>query len=63
MFDWDDVDMDELIAIRDDAALYLEKTNYIPAHLFNKTKKLLSDYREQATAKQPEPTPQPNSPL
>jgi len=47
MFDWDEVNMDEMLAIRDDAAAYLEKTNYIPASMFNKTKKLLTDYRKQ----------------
>lgn len=58
MFDWDEVDMDEILSIRDNAALYLEKTNYIPADLFNKTKKLLADYRRQAVTKQPETKPQ-----
>lgn len=45
MLDWDDVDMDEILEIRDDAAAYLEKTNYIPARVFSKTEKLLSEYR------------------
>lgn len=45
MFDWDDVDMNELITIRDDAATHLEETNYIPASIFSKTQKLLNDYR------------------
>ena len=47
MFDWDEVNMDELLKIRDDAAVYLEQTDYIPAAMFAKTKKLLTDYRER----------------
>ncbi|NOQ90097.1 MAG: ABC transporter substrate-binding protein [Gammaproteobacteria bacterium] len=46
MFDWDDVDMDEMLSIRDDAAKYLEKTGYIPAKMFDTTKKILTDYRK-----------------
>lgn len=45
MFDWDEVDMDEILKIRDNAALYLEQTDYIPAEMFAKTKKMLTDYR------------------
>ncbi len=45
MFNWDEVNMDEMLTIRDDAANYLEQTNYIPASLFAKTKKMLTDYR------------------
>ena len=47
MFDWDEVDMDEMLTIRDDAAAYLEKTGYIPSSIFRKTEKLLTDYRKQ----------------
>jgi len=47
MLDWDEVDMAEMLRMRDDAAAYLEQTNYIPASMFAKTKKMLSDYREQ----------------
>ena len=47
MLDWDEVDMNEMLKMRDDAAAYLEKTDYIPASMFAKTKKLLSDYRDQ----------------
>ncbi len=47
MLNWDEVNMDELLAIRDGAAAYLEKTDYIPANIFTKTEKLLSDYRHQ----------------
>lgn len=47
MFDWDEVDMDEILAIRDNAASYLEQTDYIPASVFAKTEKLLADYRNR----------------
>jgi hypothetical protein len=47
MFDWDDVNMEEMLAIRDHAADYLEQTNYIPAKMFDTTKKFLADYRKQ----------------
>ena len=47
MFDWHEVDMDELLKIRDDAAAYLEQTDYIPASMFAKTKNLLMDYRKR----------------
>jgi len=50
MLDWDDVDMDEILAIRNDAAAYLEKTNYIPASIFTRTDKLLVDYRSQSVS-------------
>ena len=47
MFDWDEVNMDEILAIRDDAATYLEQTDYIPAIMFARTTKLLTDYRDR----------------
>jgi TRAP-type C4-dicarboxylate transport system substrate-binding protein len=47
MLDWDDVDMNEILAIRNDAAAYLEKTNYIPASIFSRTEKMLAVYRNQ----------------
>ncbi len=47
MFDWDEVDMEELLKIRDDAALYLEQTDYIPASIFAKTRKMLNEYRQR----------------
>jgi len=47
MFDWDEVNMDEILAIRDNAAAYLEQTDYIPASVFAKTEKLLAEYRNQ----------------
>ncbi len=46
MLDWHEVNMDEILAIRDNAAAYLEQTNYIPASIFARTKKLLADYRK-----------------
>ena len=56
MLDWDEVDMNEMLTMRDDAAAYLEKSDYIPASMFAKTKKMLSDYRDQKDA-QPEDQP------
>jgi TRAP-type transport system periplasmic protein len=47
MLDWDDVDMDEMLKIRDDAAAYLEETDYIPASMFTKTKNMLAQYRDK----------------
>jgi TRAP-type C4-dicarboxylate transport system substrate-binding protein len=47
MFGWDEVNMDEILAIRDSAASYLEQTDYIPAEMFARTEKLLADYRDQ----------------
>jgi len=49
MFDWDEVNMEEILAIRDNAASYLEQTDYIPASMFDMTKKILADYRKQET--------------
>ncbi len=49
MLDWDEVNMDELLTIRNDAATYLEQTNYIPASIFAKTEKILTDYRKQVS--------------
>ena len=46
-WDWDTVDMDEFISIRDDAAAHLIKTNYIPEAFFDKTRMYLDDYRKQ----------------
>ncbi len=45
MFDWDEVNMDEILAIRDDAATYLEQTDYNTSVMFARTTKLLTDYR------------------
>jgi TRAP-type C4-dicarboxylate transport system substrate-binding protein len=51
MFDWDDVDMEEILSIRDKAAVHLEKSGYIPADVFAKTEQMLSAYRNR-----PEPS-------
>lgn len=56
MLDWDDVDMDEVLAIRNDAAAYLEKTDYIPASIFATTETMLNEYRSQSQDK-PEQAP------
>jgi TRAP-type transport system periplasmic protein len=45
MWGWDDVNMDELINIRDKAAKHLENTGYIPAKDFDRARKLLNEYR------------------
>ena len=61
MFDWDEVDMDEILAIRNDAASYLEQTDYIPAVMFARTTKLLTEYRDLHGAQsndEPEPEPE-----
>jgi len=50
MFDWKDVNMDEILEIRDQAANYLEQTNYIPLSVFSKTRKLLADYRKKTAS-------------
>ncbi len=60
MFDWNEANMKELLQIRDDAALYLEETNYIPASIFAQTEKLLTTYRLQKANKL-EVSPQKNS--
>ena len=60
MFDWDEVDMDEMLTIRDNAASYLEQTNYIPASIFARTKKMLADYRNLSASQLNEkPAPDP----
>jgi len=64
MLDWEDVDMDEILEIRDNAAAHLEKTNYIPISTFNKVERILTEYRSQRDessnseeGQQPEPLP------
>jgi TRAP-type C4-dicarboxylate transport system substrate-binding protein len=47
MFDWSDANMDELLEIRDQAAKYLEKTNYIPAETFSRAQQHVEDFRAQ----------------
>jgi len=46
-WDWDTVNMDEFIAIRDKAANQLIKTNYFPQDFFDKTRAHLKAYRQQ----------------
>jgi TRAP-type C4-dicarboxylate transport system substrate-binding protein len=50
MFDWDEVNMDEILAIRDSAAAYLEQTSYIPAEIFARTEKMLTEYRNRTAS-------------
>ena len=47
MYDWEDVNMQEMLEIRDLAAKHLEDTHYIPAATFAKAQKLVTDFREQ----------------
>ena len=51
MLNWDEVDMDEILEIRDNAASYLEQTHYIPADLFSRTRKILAEYRSNQQLK------------
>ncbi len=60
MLDWDDVDMVEILNIRNDAATHLEQTGYIPASIFARTIKMLTDYRHLSANqanKEPDKTP------
>jgi TRAP-type C4-dicarboxylate transport system substrate-binding protein len=47
MLNWEDVNMAEILAIRDNAAAYLEETNYIPASTFDRAEKILTEYRSR----------------
>ncbi len=47
LWDWDEINLDEFIDIRDNAAKHLIKTNNFPEDFFNKTRSHLSDYRKQ----------------
>ncbi len=47
LWDWDEINLNEFISIRDNAAKHLIKTNYFPADFFNKTRSHLNDYRKQ----------------
>ena len=47
MFDWSDVNMNDMLEIRDLAARHLEETNYIPAATFARAQRLVTDFREQ----------------
>lgn len=45
MWSWDEIDQKELFDLRDKAAAHLEKTGYIPKNYFDRTRKLLEEYR------------------
>ena len=47
LWDWDEINLNEFISIRDNAAKHLIKTNYFPEDFFNKTRSYLNDYRKQ----------------
>jgi len=51
MFDWSDADMDEMLAIRDQAAKHLERSGYIPAKIFTRAQQLVEDFRAQQGGK------------
>jgi len=57
MWGWDDVNMDELIDIRDKAAKHLENTGYIPAKDFERARKLLTEFRHSHTRADGDVTP------
>ena len=59
MWAWDDAEMEELLRIRNDAAAYLQKSNYIPADIFNKTEQLLTEYRQREKKSEAEPATAP----
>jgi len=47
LWDWDEVNMDEFIEIRDKAAAHLVETDYIPKAFYDKTRFHLNEYRNQ----------------
>jgi len=47
MLGWKEVNMKEILRIRNQAAAYLEQSDYIPASMFTRTKNLLADYRKK----------------
>jgi len=51
LWDWDEINLDEFIDIRDRAGAYLEKTHYIPKAFFDKTRFHLDAFRSQQTPK------------
>lgn len=63
MLDWDDVNMDEVLEIRNKAAAYLEESNYIPAETFNTTQKILAEYRNRPAPKSDSESGQQASPV
>lgn len=50
LWDWNQTDLKQLYNIRDRAAAYLVKTDYISADFFNRARQLVSDYRSQHPA-------------
>ncbi|PCJ83396.1 MAG: hypothetical protein COA54_15505 [Thiotrichaceae bacterium] len=53
LWDWDEVNMEEFIDIRDKAAAHLIKTNYIPKDFFEKTRFHLNQYRSNSKTSKP----------
>jgi len=47
MWDWNDDEMAEMLNIRDQAAIKLAESNYIPDEQFQRTRKMLKEYREK----------------
>ena len=45
MWDWNEKEKQEMLDIRDKAAALLSKSNYIPSSYFNRTKKMLEEFR------------------
>ena len=52
MWNWDEIDQQELFDLRDRAAAHLEETNYIPKHYFDRTRKMLDTFRLQGKRSQ-----------
>lgn len=48
VWDWDTVDMNEFLKIRDAAARHLIETDYFPQQFFDKTRHYLDEYRNSA---------------
>ncbi len=53
LWDWDEVNMEEFIDIRDKAAAHLVETNYIPKSFFEKTRFHLNQYRSENKTNKP----------
>lgn len=51
MWDWNQQEQQELLSIRDTAAKLLSDSNYIPLHYFERTRKLLEEFRNRHGAK------------
>ncbi len=52
MWNWDEINQQELFDLRDRAAAHLEKTNYIPKYYFERTRKMLNTFRLQSKRSQ-----------